>query len=237
MTRIILCNLCHTQVEEDALLVYLVKKHQWTEVPQTRPTESPSVATSTELTPQTLESPGPQQSIEKPVAQAVQPCTCFFCKAKIEPTLAVEHMQQCQKRTNKLAEKGKQGKPEQGRVLCGYCNNKVHAQNIMNHVRQQHLSEQPKSANKPPELTNKQAKQPKPKVVMLTKRGTRTVGFRQCDNCKVVHMDHWTYQFSNGTSKTVCRFCKGMLLDKAAKRKTDVLDHCVPGSAMNGKRR
>lgn len=160
-------------------------------------------------------------------------CVCPYCKQEFAPETAVEHLRQCQLRIQQLDAKGKHETPERARLVCPCCKGKVNAKNLVKHIVQQHSVDGAALTG----ISPKAVKQVKPKVVMLTKRGTRTVGFRPCDNCQVVHMDHWTYQFSDGTSKTVCRFCKGMLLDKAAKRKTDVLDHCVPGSAMNGKRR
>lgn len=76
----------------------------------------------------------------------------------------------------------------------------------------------------------------KPKAELVTLRGTKIMGSGKCDQCKVNHLEHWVYHFSDGSSKKLCRFCKERLLDKAKKRKTDALDHRVPGSAMSGKR-
>jgi len=160
-------------------------------------------------------------------------CTCKYCKSKIDPVQAVKHLQQCQPRIQQLESKGKQEAPERARLVCPYCKCKVNAKNMLGHIQQVHLS---KDLAAVPIQQPKPSKLAKPKVVMTSKRGTRTVGLRICDKCRVIHMEHWTYHFSDGTSQTVCRFCKGQLLDKAANRKTDTLDRCVPGSAMSGKR-
>ncbi|MFQ1620383.1 hypothetical protein ACK387_19485 [Aeromonas veronii] len=238
MARIIICKLCHLHVEEGKLLVHLLDKHQWVEVKETPHLGLNSMTKDPVSLNQPVTSLAQDQLIAKPVATVMKPCSCIYCKVKVEPAHAIEHMRQCQKRINQLANKEKQGKPEQGRVLCAYCNCKVHARNIMSHIRQRHLSEQASSAIEQQGRPGKQAKRSKqPKVVMTSKRGTLTVGLRICDKCRVNHMENWTYQFSDGTSKTVCRFCKGQLLDNAANRRVDVMDRCVPGSAMSGKRR
>lgn len=236
MARIIICNLCHLHVEEDKLLVHLLDKHQWVEVKEAPHLELNSMTRDPMSPNQPVASLAPDQLIAQPVAAVMKPCPCIYCKAKVEPAHAIEHMRQCQKRINQLANKEKQGKPEQGRVLCAYCNCKVHARNIVNHIRQRHLSGQASTDIQQQGRPAKQATLSKrPKVVMTSKRGTRVVGLRLCDQCRVTHMEHWTYQYSDGTNKTVCRFCKGMLLDKVAKRRIDMLDRCVPGSAMSGK--
>ncbi|MFB2865023.1 hypothetical protein [Aeromonas sp. MdU4] len=75
----------------------------------------------------------------------------------------------------------------------------------------------------------------KPKVELVTMRGMRETGLAKCQQCKVNHMEHWVYRFSDGSTKKLCRFCKGRLLDKVKSRKSDAMDYRVPGSAMSGK--
>lgn len=236
MAKIIICSFCHQQVDGDELVAHLVGKHHWTEVNEVVPPDLHSKSYDSELTDASPVPMATELSIAEKVELEQNPCACSFCKKKINPTLAVKHMHECPVRMKKQATKGKKREPNRERVTCGYCKNKVDAQNIVKHIRRSHLSVPTSVITKPQVPSSKQVKLSKPKVVMTSRRGTRITGLGLCDKCKEVHTEHWIYKFSDGTSQTVCRFCKGALLDKAANRKIDILDRCLPGSALNGKR-
>lgn len=88
-------------------------------------------------------------------------------------------------------------------------------------------------SSRPHKLNIKEAK--KPKVELVSSRGMKVMGLAKCQQCKVNHIEHWVYRFSDGSTKKLCRFCKGRLLDKVKNRKTDAMNYRVPGSAMSGK--
>jgi len=118
-------------------------------------------------------------------------------------------------------------------VACPKCGVQVSQKKLAKHIRRKHPSAN--SVVAAPKLTK--PKVDKPKVELVSLRGTRVTGLRRCEQCKVNHMEHWVYRYSDGSSKTLCLYCKQKLLDKVKHRKTDVLDHCLPGCAMSGKRR
>ncbi|MCW1877699.1 hypothetical protein OMR58_24985 [Erwinia sp. INIA-01] len=85
--------------------------------------------------------------------------------------------------------------------------------------------------------SNKPEKKRKEKVVLSSLRGKKVSGYLKCDRCKVIHLENWIYSYTDGTTKRLCRFCKGFDLDKAKGIKRDLLNYCVDGSAFGGKRR
>ncbi len=135
-------------------------------------------------------------------------------------------------------------------VVCGVCTLKVSECELFDHLVKFHnwklisISNDAlvKNLNRSGQLQKKnecvkKTKNKKQKVTMISSRGAKAPGSGKCDKCHVYHIDNWIYKYSDGSEIKLCRFCKDIALDKAKKRKKDLLDHCVSGSAFAGKRR
>ncbi|EMW2842069.1 hypothetical protein AAEX71_004378 [Yersinia enterocolitica] len=135
-------------------------------------------------------------------------------------------------------------------VTCGICTLKVSEGKLFDHLVNFHnwevistindVSVKKLNINGQLQKKNecvKKIKNKKQKITMISSRGVKAPVSGKCDKCHVYHIDNWIYKYSDGSEIKLCRFCKGIALDKAKKRKKDLLDHCVSGSAFSGKRR
>lgn len=143
-------------------------------------------------------------------------------------------------------------------IRCIFCQNKIMENFLFDHLVKKHrwevlpdsaaeISNKDKtyknSSNKSPtnkpkdyKLINKEKEKEKEKVILVSSRGTRISGVGKCSKCNINHMENWVYKYSDGRKKSFCRFCKDSVFDTVSNRKTDALDHCIPGSALSGKR-
>ncbi|WP_417536591.1 hypothetical protein [Methylophaga sp.] len=85
----------------------------------------------------------------------------------------------------------------------------------------------------------KKKKKPKKKKgpsIDLEKPARKLKGAVQCEQCRKTRYETWKYSKTDGTFKTLCRYCRQALLDQKHGKK-DALDRAVSGGAYGSNRR
>ncbi len=85
-----------------------------------------------------------------------------------------------------------------------------------------------------PEIRKKKKRPQKPSIV-TSSQPRKLSGSQYCDKCKKKHIENWLYKLTDGTTKTLCKYCRGRLLDQQHGR-VDALDRAVPGSYGSGRK-
>ena len=137
---------------------------------------------------------------------------CIFCQNKIMENFLFDHLV----------------KKHRWEVLPDSISEIIHKDNIYKNSSNKSSIKKPKAS--------KSINKEKEKLILVSSRGTRISGLGKCSKCNINHMENWVYKYSDVRKKSFCRFCKDSVFDTVRNRKTDALDHCIPGSALSGKR-
>lgn len=76
----------------------------------------------------------------------------------------------------------------------------------------------------------------KVKLLLISRRGTKTVGATECAACHRSQLTTWHYKESTRGSVNICELCKPRLFDRSFGRK-DALDYCKLGGGFESNRR
>jgi len=81
-------------------------------------------------------------------------------------------------------------------------------------------------------------KQPKPKLILVSKRGTKVDAWMHCDDCGYRYDLLWSYAKSNRGPVLLCGVCKGLAFNRSFRgKKVDAMYRAVQGGRCDGNRK